>query len=105
MAVVLSGRAVLGPWSDLVDVLVVEQDVEHGPLPAAVEVAASRIVSEAVTNVARHAGTRYVWLGLRQVGATLVVTVSAEGRGPGPAAGRGLGSATCASAPKSWEAR
>lgn len=50
-------------------------------LPAAVEVAAYRIVGEAVTNVARHAGARRCRVGLQVVDGALVVEVDDDGRG------------------------
>lgn len=80
--------------ADSLGLSVVEQVVEHGPLPAAVEVAAYRIVAEALTNVARHSGTRQVRLALRQVTDDLVVSVADDGTGPGTPAGPGLGWAT-----------
>lgn len=50
-------------------------------LPAAVEVAAYRIASEALTNVARHAGTVRVALRLDRSGHELVLEVRDDGRG------------------------
>jgi signal transduction histidine kinase len=49
-------------------------------LPAAVEVAAYRIVAEALTNAVRHAGARTCRVRLR-AGAELVVEVVDDGRG------------------------
>lgn len=53
------------------------------PLPAAVEVAAYRIASEALTNVTRHAGARHclVSLALADGGGYLHLTVSDDGAG------------------------
>ena len=50
-------------------------------LPAAVEVAAYRIVSEALTNVARHAGARSCTVSLTTRPADLEVEVRDDGRG------------------------
>ena len=52
-----------------------------GPLPAAVEVAAYRIVSEALTNVARHAGARRARVGLALDGGSVLVEVTDDGDG------------------------
>ena len=50
------------------------------PLPAAVEVAAYRIATEALTNVSRHAARRTCPVRLRRDGA-LVLEVTDDGRG------------------------
>jgi signal transduction histidine kinase len=50
-------------------------------LPAAVEVAAYRIVAEALTNVVRHARARVADIALRREAAALVVQVSDDGVG------------------------
>jgi signal transduction histidine kinase len=63
-------------------------------LPAAVEVAALRIVSEAVTNVVRHSGARCCTISLTcPRGGPLAVSVSDDGSGidPGVAAGERAG--------------
>lgn len=62
------------------------------PLPAATEVAALRIVTEAVANADRHAGASRVAVSLRMCGDDLHVTVTDDGIGPpdGPGAGVGL---------------
>jgi len=60
----------------------------HGsarPLPAAVDLAAYRILQEALTNVVRHARARTVQLDLRYEPAQLVIQI----RDDGPAAGSG----------------
>lgn len=91
------GRAVQQTAQSL-DLALVEQVVDVGPLPAAVELAAYRIAAEALTNVARHAGTRSVRLALRTLADDLVLTVADDGAGPGEggtAAGApGLGTTT-----------
>lgn len=55
----------------------------HG-LPAAVEVAAFRIVTEAVTNAARHSGTDEAWVTLEVGGDRLTLTVRDRGGGSEP---------------------
>lgn len=91
------GRAVRQVAESL-DLLLVEEVVDVGVLPAAVEVAAYRIASEALNNVARHAGTREVRLGLRRLGENLVLTVADDGCGPAGGGtaerGQGLGTTT-----------
>jgi signal transduction histidine kinase len=63
-------------------------------LPAAVEVAAFRIASEALTNVARHADATRCQVDLR-VNGRFELTIADNGRGAGPTAGatkrRGVG--------------
>ncbi|HET9344491.1 MAG TPA: sensor histidine kinase [Candidatus Limnocylindrales bacterium] len=71
--------------------LVVESDGDLPDLPAAVEVAAYRIGTEAMTNAVRHAGAASC--SLRLVGGDdLTVVVEDDGRGlpPAPRAGIGL---------------
>lgn len=89
------GRAVQQVAESL-DLLLVEQVIDVGALPAAVEVAAYRIASEALNNVARHAGTRAVRFGLRTLGDNLVLTVGDDGCGSacGGTAERGQGLGT-----------
>ena len=53
------------------------------PLPAAVEVAAYRIVMEALTNVVRHSGATRATVVLRADPASLVVSVSDDGSSSG----------------------
>lgn len=71
-------------------------EVHGGPgldgLPAAVEVAAYRIASEALTNVARHASARSCRVRLTTEDAELLVEVADDGVGiaPGTPAGVGL---------------
>ena len=70
----------------------VEADDDVEPLPAAVEVAAYRIVLEAVTNAVRHSGARACTVALRRDGGDLLVRVRDDGAGSGrrPPAGVGL---------------
>jgi len=66
------------------------------PLPAAVEVAAYRIVQEALTNIVRHAHTRegVVRLKLDEGAGTLRLEISDDGRGLSSGRGRGVGIAS-----------
>lgn len=61
------------------------------PLPAAVEVAAFRIASEALTNVARHSGARTCRVVLAGLPDTLLVEVGDDGRGIDPDVPAGVG--------------
>jgi signal transduction histidine kinase len=57
---------------------------EHGDvrqLPSAVELAALRIVQEAITNVVRHSGSTSATITLQYDAETLAVTVQDSGRG------------------------
>jgi len=74
--------------------LAVQLHAEHlPPLPAAVEVAAYRIVNEALTNVRRHSGSGTAWVTLAQDGTDLLVQVRDSGVGDAPwEPGVGLGS-------------
>jgi signal transduction histidine kinase len=61
---------------------VVEIDAtDIGALPPAIEVAAYRIVVEAVTNTVRHAGARFCQVSPRRDGGSLVLRVVDDGRG------------------------
>ncbi len=71
------------------DVTVHADDV--GGLPAAVEVAAYRIASEALTNVVRHAGAARCEVRLSVEGSALVVEVTDDGRGIGEDVTAGVG--------------
>jgi signal transduction histidine kinase len=62
-----------------------------GALPAAVEVAAYRIVSEAVTNAVRHASATSVSVRLSVASGCLVVEVVDDGAGIAPSAQAGVG--------------
>jgi signal transduction histidine kinase len=67
-------------------------DLGDGPVPAAVEVAAFRIVTEAVTNVVRHAQARRCSVSLARDGSALRVVVCDDGTGrvDGSPSGHGL---------------
>ena len=70
----------------------VQLDVaELPPLPAAMEVAAFRIVGEAVTNVVRHAGATHCRVSIAVVDGTLRVQIADDGRGLGTAHSLGSG--------------
>ena len=62
-----------------------------GPLPAGVEVAAYRIASEALTNVARHAEASRCDISLRLNGTALELSVSDDGIGIGEEVTAGVG--------------
>jgi signal transduction histidine kinase len=62
-----------------------------GAMPAAVEVAVLRIVSEALTNVVRHAGASRARVVVSQEPTAVVVTVADDGRGIGPDVVAGVG--------------
>ena len=66
------------------------------PLPAAVEVAAYRIVQEALTNIVRHAHARegVVRLELDEGAGTLRLEINDDGRGLSSGRGRGVGIAS-----------
>ncbi|MEU9635759.1 sensor histidine kinase [Streptomyces tendae] len=56
------------------------------PLPAAVDLAAYRIVQESLTNAVRHSGARHVVVGLHHDRRALVLSVTDDGPGPARAA-------------------
>jgi len=71
----------------------IEAPPQLPPLPAAVEVAAYRIVLEALTNVARHAGAQMCWVRLALTEAlTIEVIDDGQGLPSQPQAGVGLSS-------------
>jgi signal transduction histidine kinase len=72
-------------------------DAGAAPLPAGVDLAAYRVVQEALTNVVRHAAATRVTVRVTRAPGELVVQVDDDGRGaehppgaPLPAGGRGL---------------
>ncbi|MFB4289394.1 sensor histidine kinase [Nonomuraea sp. ATR24] len=69
----------------------VEVRGELDGLPAATEVAAYRIVCEALVNVARHAAARTCEVRLTRTGGELEVEVADDGRGVEPQAAPGVG--------------
>jgi two-component system, NarL family, sensor kinase len=74
--------------------LAVQLDAPEGlpPLPAAVEVAAYRIVTEAMTNAARHSGATSIRVRLAlSDGEGLSIEVSDDGAGPGSSWQAGFG--------------
>ena len=71
--------------------VVTVEAADLGPLPAAVEVAAYRIVSEALTNVARHAGARRARVELALDDGSVLVEVTDDGTGIAAEAQAGVG--------------
>jgi len=73
--------------------LQVSVDADPGlpALPAAVEVAAYRIATEAVTNVTRHAGARTATVNLTASHGMLQVDITDDGRGVSPVHRAGVG--------------
>ncbi|GAA0946852.1 sensor histidine kinase [Nonomuraea longicatena] len=69
----------------------VTANVAVGPLPAPVDLAAARIIQEALTNVGRHAGTGRASLTITQGRGDLVISVEDEGPGAVYADGAGYG--------------
>jgi signal transduction histidine kinase len=67
-------------------------DLNEARLPAAVQLAALRIVQEAVTNVRRHAAASTCRVDLVEEDGYLVVRIADDGRGMLPDARRGVGS-------------
>ncbi|WP_030243138.1 sensor histidine kinase [Streptomyces sp. NRRL S-350] len=70
----------------------VRRQGDQGPLPAEVDLAAFRILQEAVTNVVRHADVRACVVRVdRRTAGELSIEVTDRGRGPGTARGGGFG--------------
>lgn len=59
------------------------------PLPAAVDLAAYRIVQESLTNAARHSGARHVTIRIHRDDRQLTIGIEDDGRGPAPAGNAG----------------
>jgi signal transduction histidine kinase len=72
-------------------VVTVDAPEDLPSLPAAVEVAAYRIVVEAVTNIVRHARAHHCQVVLAVTSAALAVTVTDDGVGLGTSQGNGHG--------------
>ncbi|CAM3168939.1 GAF domain-containing sensor histidine kinase [Nocardioides dubius] len=94
----LDDRGLLGAVGQLAEGLELDlhldaDDLQPG-LPAAVEVAIYRIIAEALTNVARHAGTTRVWVRAELVEGLLQVVVRDDGRGLPRPAPSGVGMAS-----------
>lgn len=68
-----------------------ELDAELRPLPPAVELAAYRIVQEALTNVLKHAAPARATVRVRLDGETLAIDVTDDGADPGTAVVNGGG--------------
>lgn len=77
-----------------VDIAVDSSDDDLRHLPAAVEVAAYRIVQEALTNVVRHSGARRCTVRLARAGGALCVEIEDDGRGVESGARAGVGLAS-----------
>jgi signal transduction histidine kinase len=94
-AAVTPGLADLDPLLDaarsagLVTTLTVSGEVR--PLPPGLDLAAYRIVQEAVTNVLRHARARSLACTVEHRGSEVVVSVTDDGAGPDDGAGGGHG--------------
>ena len=90
----LDDRGLVGALRQQAEQLAVPLDVRAPDdlrLPAAVEVAAFRIVGEALTNVARHADASRTRLDLSVVDDALIVEVVDDGRGIAPDRVAGVG--------------
>ncbi len=80
----LDDRGLVGALRQLAESLPVAVRLEAadlGPLPAAVEVAAYRIVAESLTNVVRHAGASSATVRLERTAQVLTVRVTDDGAG------------------------
>jgi two-component system, NarL family, sensor kinase len=87
-----SARLAQRPDGGVVAVRISAQE-DLPPLPAAVEVAAYRIITEAMTNAARHSGARRLEVELALVGPDLLIEVRDDGAGGDGAVGDGVVSA------------
>jgi signal transduction histidine kinase len=90
----LDDRGLVGALGQLAESLAVPVDLDagdHGPLPAAVEVAAYRIAAEALTNVVRHSGAARCVVRLDTRCGELLVEVADDGVGISADAQAGVG--------------
>jgi signal transduction histidine kinase len=90
----LDDRGLVGAVRQLAEHQPVEVDVaagDLGDLSAAVEVAAYRIIAEALTNVVRHASAQSARVRLERTGTELVVEVADDGVGIGEDVQAGVG--------------
>jgi signal transduction histidine kinase len=73
--------------------LPVELDVEGAPqdLPPGVDLAAYRVVQEALTNALKYAGPAHAWVGVRWREDELELEIANDGRGDGDGSGGGHG--------------
>ncbi|WP_052745803.1 sensor histidine kinase [Allosalinactinospora lopnorensis] len=70
----------------------VDTEGDHAPLPSAVDLAAYRIIQEALTNAVRHAGATGAMVSLRYTCGTVAVQIDDDGDGvPGTAVSAGEG--------------
>ncbi|GAA1940006.1 sensor histidine kinase [Amycolatopsis minnesotensis] len=90
---ILTDRGLVGALRSLVadSTVPAQADLEDpGPLHAAIEAAAYFVVSEALTNIAKHSGATFAVVDVRRVGDRLRVEVSDNGNG-GVDEGKGTG--------------
>jgi signal transduction histidine kinase len=90
----LDDRGLVGALGQLGESLPVEVTLEADDLPAlpaAVEVAANRIVADALTNVVRHSGADHACVHLGVRGSDLLVEVRDDGVGVPPDVEAGVG--------------
>lgn len=81
----------------------VEQSGARFSLPAAVDLAAYRIVQESLTNAVKHSEARHIVIRLHYGERKLVLSVQDDGRGPALAGRAGeAGSRACWNAPDRW---
>jgi signal transduction histidine kinase len=73
--------------------LPVELEIEGSPreLPAGVDLAAYRVVQEALTNALKYAGPAHAWVAVSWREGELELTISNDGRGDGDGTGGGQG--------------
>ncbi len=64
---------------------------ERPPLPAGLDLAAYRLIQEAITNVVKHAATDRCRVSVGYAGESLSLEITDSGTGPGPSPGPGTG--------------